>query len=140
MPDVKGDRTPVIALTSEAILARLPEFDETSYGNDSVVDLAGTSRWLTLTRQTGPERGHGGGSGVGRDFKSVQAYRDAYGKRGEQWVAEQEKRALVAAGRPDLAELVVHRSQIHEGSPWDIESFKEILPAQEDLRGGQVYF
>ena len=63
-----------------------------------------------------------------RDFRTVQAYREAYGARGEQWVVEQERRALRDAGRTDLAERVLHRSKTHEGSPWDIESFEKSDP------------
>jgi hypothetical protein len=52
----------------------------------------------------------------------------AYGDRGELWVAEQEKRSLVGAGRPDLAAKVVHKSLEDKGSAWDIESFAKEPP------------
>ncbi len=58
----------------------------------------------------------------------MKAYHEAYGKRGEDWVVEQERRALIEAGRSDLASQVVHRSRIREGSPWDIESFEKAPP------------
>ena len=117
-------------LTHEEILEQLPEFDETSYGSDSVVDLSDASQWKISTQQSGLERGGGAGSGGGESFRNAQAYRDAYGKRGEQWVVEQERRALMGAGRPDLAERVFHKSETHEGSPWDIESFEKSEPHQ----------
>ena len=114
--------------TSEEILADLPEFDEASFGGDSVVDLLGTSQWQMQTQQHKAGSGSGGGPGGGGSFKSAQAYRVAYGIRGEQWVLEQERRALRDAGRSDLAKQVLHKSQTHEGSPWDIESFEKSHP------------
>ncbi len=114
--------------TRDDILAGLPDFDESSFGSDSVVDLSGTSEWQTITQQSDLRRGSGGGSGGGGNFRDVQAYREAYGARGEQWVVEQERKALRDAGRNDLAESVTHRSKEHEGSPWDIESFEKSCP------------
>ena len=114
--------------TRDDILGALPDFDESSFGSDSVVDLSGTSEWQTITQQSDLRQGSGGGSGGGGNFRDVQAYREAYGARGEQWVVEQERRALRAAGRNDLAESVTHRSKEHEGSPWDIESFEKSCP------------
>ena len=116
------------ALTPDEILSHLPMLDETSYGRDNVVDLSAIAHWHILPERSRSERGLGGGSGRGRSFKSVQPYRDAYGKRGEEWVVEWERRALADAGKPDLAQRVVHRSKAHEGSPWDIESFEKSHP------------
>ena len=48
---------------------------------------------------------------VAETSEPSQAYREAYGARGEQWVVEQERRALRDAGRTDLAERVLHRSK-----------------------------
>ena len=116
------------APTPDEILAKLPEFDESSFGSDRVVDLSSTGQGLFPTQQTGGRRGSGSASGGGRDFRTAQAYRDAYGSRGELWVVEQEKRDLANAGKPDLAERVLHKSRTHEGSPWDIESFEKSDP------------
>ena len=116
------------ALTPEEILAQLPKFDETSFGSDSVIDLTGTSQWQIGIQQSRWERAGGGGVEGGGRFRNAQAYRDAYGIRGEQWVAEREKWALINAGKPELAERVVHKSKTHEGSPWDIESFEKSYP------------
>ena len=129
-PKERQDQPPPKAPTSNEILAKLPTFDESSYGRGRVVDLSGTSQWQLPTQQTGGRRGIGGGSGGGGDFRAAQAHRDAYGSRGEQWVVEQERRALKDAGRPDLAERVLHKSKTHEGSPWDIESFEKSDPHQ----------
>ena len=116
------------APTPEEILAQLPEFDETSYGSESVVDLSATSQWQVGAQQSRLGREGSGGFGRGGHMRSAQAYRDAYGMRGEQWVVEQERRALTNAGKPDLAKRVLHRSKTHEGSPWDIESFEKSCP------------
>ena len=129
-PKERQDQPPPKAPTPNEILAKLPTFDESSYGRDRVVDLSGTSQWQLPTQQTGGRRGIGGGSGGGGDFRTAQAHRDAHGSRGEQWVVEQERRALKDAGRPDLAERVLHKSKTHEGSPWDIESFEKSDPHQ----------
>ena len=114
--------------TSEEILAQLPDFDEASYEVGNVVDLSGTSQWHTQTQKPGLRVKGGGGPGGGGSFRNAQAYRDAYGKRGEEWVAEQERRRLKDVGRPDLAKRVNHRSQGYEGSSWDIESFEKSHP------------
>ena len=127
-PNEGKDQPPPKALTPEEILAQLPKFDGTSYGAGSVVDLTRTSQWQIVTQQSRLERESGGGFGGGGRFRNAQAYRDAYGIRGEEWVAEQEKWALRAAGKPELAERVVHKSKTHEGSPWDIESFEKSYP------------
>ena len=127
-PGERQDLAPRRAPTPNEVLAELPKFDESSYGRDRVVDLSGTSQWQLPTQQTDGRRGSGGGSRGGGDFRTAQAYRDAYGSRGEEWVVEQERRSLEEAGRPDLAERVLHTSKIHEGSPWDIESFEESDP------------
>ena len=119
---------PPMALTPEEVISQLPEFDETSYGSDRVVDLSSASQWQNPAQQLGPDRGSRGSSGGEGRLRNIQAYRDAYGKRGEQWVVEQERRALIDAGRPDLAELVLHKSETYEGSPWDIESFEKSHP------------
>ena len=126
----RQDQLPPKAPTPKEILAGLPGFDESSYGSDRVVDLSGTSQWQFPNQQTGGRRGSGGGSGGGGDFRTAQARREAYGSRGEEWVVEQERRALEDAGRPDLAERVLHKSKTHEGSPWDIESFEKSDPYQ----------
>ena len=136
----RQDQPPPKAPTPKEILATLPEFDETSYGSGSVVDLSGTSQWQTQTQQPSLGRRGGGGSSRGGGFRTAQAYRDAYGMRGEEWVVEREKRALTDIGKPDLAERVLHKSKTHEGSPWDIESFEKSDPHQSHLRGGQVNF
>ena len=127
-PNGGQNQPPPKALTPEEILAQLPKFDEASYGADSAVDLTGTSQWQIGTQQSRLEREGGGSFGGGGRFRNAQAYRDAYGIRGEQWVAEQEKWALRTAGKPDLAERVVHKAMTHEGSPWDIESFEKSYP------------
>ena len=116
------------ALTAREILDKLPKFDETSYGRDNVIDLTGTSRWQIRTQGSGFDRRGSGSSGGVPSFRNIQAYRDAYGIRGEQWVAERERQSLTEIGKPDLAERVVHRSTIREGSPWDIESFEKYYP------------
>lgn len=121
-------QSPPKTLTSEEILAKLPAFDEGGFGDDSVVDLSEHSDWRNQPQQNRFGGGSGGGSGGGGSFKNAQAYRDAYGIRGEQWVFEREVRGLRDAGKPDLAKQVRHRSQIHEGSPWDIESFEKSHP------------
>ena len=121
-------KPPPKAPTSEEILAELPEFDEASFGGDSVVNLLGTSQWQMQTQQHKVGSRSGGGPGGAGNFKSAQAYRVAYGIRGEHLVVAQERRALRDAGRSDLAEQVLHRSQTHEGSPWDIESFEKSHP------------
>ena len=126
--NVEMRQPPPMTLTPEEILSQLPEFDETSYGTDRVVDLSSASQWQNPAQQPGLDRGSRGSSGGGGTFRNLQAYRDAHGKRGEQWVVEQEKRALIDAGKPDLAELVLHKSESHEGSPWDIESFEKSHP------------
>ena len=127
-PKKRQTQRPRQSLTRDEVLATLPEFDEASFGRGSVVDLSNTSEWQNPTQQTDPRRGSGGGHHGGGDFRTVQAYREAYGARGEQWVVEQERRALRDAGRTDLAERVLHRSKTHEGSPWDIESFEKSDP------------
>ena len=127
-PNGGQNQPPPQALTPEQILAQLPKFDETSFGADSAVDLTGTSQWQIGTQQSRLERTGGGGFVDGGRFRNAQAYRDAYGIRGEQWVVEQEKWALRNAGKPELAERVVHKSKTHEGSPWDIESFEKSYP------------
>ena len=122
---------PPKTITSEEILEQLPKFDETSYGSDRVFDLSDESHWQVTPKQSGLAEGSGSGSAGRGDFSNAQAhqaYRDAYGKRGEQWVVELERRALIDAGKPDLAEQVLHKSEIHEGSPWDIESFEKFYP------------
>ena len=119
---------PPKTITSEEILEQLPKFDETSYGSDRVFDLSGESHWQVTTNQPGLARGSVGGSAGRGSFSNAQAYRDAYGKRGEQWVVEQERRTLIDAGKPDLAKQVLHKSETHEGSPWDIESFEKFYP------------
>ena len=122
-------QSPPKTLTPEDILAKLPDFDESGFGSDSVVDLSVNSDWQNQPQQNRSGGGNGGsGAGGGGNFKSAQAYREAYGIRGEQWVLELEVRALRDAGKLDLAERVVHKSQIHEGSPWDIESFEKSHP------------
>ena len=125
----KGQSRPSTkSLTSEKILAELPEFEESSFGGDSVVDLSGASQWELQTRQHKVGNGGGGGPGGGASFKNVQAYRDAYGQRGEDWVMEFEVRAFMEAGKPCLAERVLHKSKDYEGNPWDIESFEKSYP------------
>ena len=119
---------PPKAITPEEILEQLPKFDETSYGSDRVCDLSDESHWQVTTKQPGLAGGSVGGSAGRGNFSNAQAYRDAYGKRGEQWVVELERRTLIDAGKPDLAEQVLHKSDIHEGSPWDIESFEKFCP------------
>lgn len=119
---------PPETLTPEEVLEQLPRFDEASYGSDSSFDLSDVSQWQTPMQQPVIVGGSSGGSVGSRDFRNAQAYRDAYGKRGEQWVVELERRALIDAGRPDLAEQVLHKAKIHEGSPWDIESFDKCHP------------
>ena len=125
------DPTPPKTPTPEEILANLPEFDDKGFGSERVVDLSGTSHWENQTTQPGSKQGAGGGFGGPGSFKTTQAHRDAYGRRGEKWVVEWEKRALTEAGRPDLAELVRHRSEVNEGSPWDIESFEKFPPHKQ---------
>ena len=127
-PNERQRQPPLAALTPEDILNQLPEFDEASYGSESVVDLSEVSQWQIPAEQSSLVGGSGGGSGGGGNFRTAQAYRDVYGKRGEQWVVELERRALIDAGRPDLAERVLHKSESHEGSPWDIESFEKLYP------------
>ena len=127
-PGESQHQPPPKAPTPYEIFAELPGFDESSYGSNRVVDLSGTSQWQFPNQQTGGRRGSGGGSGGGGDFRTAQARREAYGSRGEEWVVEQERRALEDAGRPDLAERVLHKSKTHEGSPWDIESFQKSDP------------
>ena len=127
-PKKRQTHRPRQSLTRDEVLATLPEFDEASFGRGSVVDLSNTSEWQNPTQQTDPRRRSDGGYHGGGDFRTVQAYREAYGARGEQWVVEQERRALRDAGRTDLAERVLHRSKTHEGSPWDIESFEKSDP------------
>ena len=119
---------PPETLTPEEVLEQLPEFDEASYGSDSSFDLSDISHWQTPMQQPGFVGGSGGGSVGEGNFRNAQAYRDAYGKRGEQWVVELERRALIDAGRPGLAEQVLHKAETHEGSPWDIESFEKSHP------------
>lgn len=119
---------PPKAITPEEILEQLPKFDETSYGSDRVCDLSDESHWQVTTKQPGLAEGSVGGSAGRGNFSNAQAYRDAYGKRGEQWVVELERRTLIDAGKPDLAEQVLHKSDTHEGSPWDIESFEKFCP------------
>ncbi|MCY3992497.1 MAG: DUF3883 domain-containing protein [Caldilineaceae bacterium] len=121
-------KLPPKTLTPDEILEQLPEFDETSFGSDSALDLTNISNWRTPTQEPFWAGGSGGGSVGERNFRTVQAYRDAYGKRGEEWVVEWERRALVDAGKPDLAAQVLHTSVTHEGSPWDIESFEKSHP------------
>ena len=127
-PDELQSKLPPQILTAQEVLGKLPKIDESSFGSGSIVDLSGTSQWQIRTHQLGPEPGEGGGSGGGGGFRNAQAYRDAYGMRGEEWVVELEKQALLDAGRPDLAESVFHKSKSHEGSPWDIESFDKSYP------------
>ncbi len=123
-----GLQLPPEPLTSEEVLEQLPEFDESSYGSDSSFVLSDVSDRQTPIQQPGFVGGSGGGSVGEGNFRNAQAYRDAYGKRGEQWVVELERRALIDAGRPDLAEQVLHKAETHEGSPWDIESFEKSHP------------
>ena len=127
-PKKRHNQTTPNSRTPDEILAELPGFDESSYGSDRIIDLSGAPEWQSPTQQTGLRRGIGGGSGGGGDFRTAQAYRDAYGARGEQWVVDVERRALMDAGKPDLAERVLHKSKTHEGSPWDIESFEKTYP------------
>ena len=127
-PDERQSTPQPNSPTAEGILAQLPSFDDASYGGSNVVDLSGISRWQVLTSKSAPKPKEVGAPGSGGGFRTAQAYRDAYGRRGEQWVLEQERWALINAGRPDLANRVVHRSQTHEGSPWDIESFEKSNP------------
>ena len=127
-PNLETLQLPPKTITPEEILEQLPEFDETSYGSDRVVDLSDESHWQVTTKQLSLAVGSGGGAAGGGNFSNVQAYRDAYGKRGEQWVVELEKQALIDADKPDLAEQVLHKSDTHEGSPWDIESFEKFYP------------
>ena len=127
-PNERRNQPPYKTLTPDEILAKLPEFDETSYGSDKVFNLSGVSEWHIQTQTNDWRRKGGGGSGGGGDFRTAQAYRDTYGARGEQWVVDMERRALIDAGKPDLAECVLHKSKTHEGSPWDIESFEKSYP------------
>ena len=120
-------------LTSKEILAKLPKFDETSYGSDSFVDLTGTSEWQIRTQQSGFDRGGGGSSGGVPSFKNLQAYRDAYGIRGEEWVTEQEKHALREAGKPSLAEAGSSQVENPRRQPMGHRVVREILSVQAHL-------
>ena len=121
-------RLPPETQTAEEVLDQLPEFDEASYGSDSSLDLSDLSHWQTPMQQPGSLGGSDGGTVGEGNFRNAQAYRDAYGKRGEQWVVGLERRALIDVGRPDLAEQVLHKAETYEGSPWDIESFEKSNP------------
>lgn len=127
---LEGDEEEGQAPTVEEILTQLPDFDDESYGEDKVVDLAPTDMGQPEDTEFRTSRG---GSGGGGNLETIEAYQKAYGKRGEDWVVEQEKRALNKVGRPDLAKRVVHRSSKDEGSPWDIESFAKHPPCRPIL-------
>ena len=122
------NQQPSNTLTAEEILAELPEFEESSFGSDSVFDLLGTSQWQVQSQKNKVRSSSGASSGGGGNFKNTQAYRDAYGQRGEEWVKELEVRSLIEADKPCLAEQVLHRSKDDTGSPWDIESFEKSNP------------
>jgi hypothetical protein len=58
------------------------------------------------------------------NFKVVDELNQRLGKRGEQLVVEYERRRLIAAFRPDLAERVQHVSQSEgDGAGYDVLSF-----------------
>ncbi len=127
-----GDQTTSVAggqaPTVEEILAQLPDFDDESYRRGNVVAPPLTAD-TEQPEDTEPQTtGTGSGSSGGGSLAVAKAWREAYGKRGEKWVVEQEKWGLKKAGRPDLANQVVHKSLEDESSPWDVESFSKEPP------------
>jgi hypothetical protein len=120
--------------TVEEVLASLPVFAESSFGDSAVIELRSTD-------VTAIPMGHGSHESHGTrrrgltntEWLTRKAREEAYGRRGELWVLNCEKLKLRAVGRDDLAELIVHRSNENPGSPWDIESFEKTPPYQPIL-------
>jgi hypothetical protein len=59
------------------------------------------------------------------ESRRAQDLREESGRQGEQWVVADERRALCAAGRPDLAQLVRRVSQDDVGLGYDVLSYDD---------------
>jgi len=118
----------------DEILAQMPAFSDDSFGDTSIIELK-REEWGAMAPGHGTTGGHGRGRGglSARQFALRKVRAEAYGKRGEFWVFERERRKLQSIGKEDLANRVVHRSLENPGNPWDIESFEKSPPFERIL-------
>ena len=116
------------------ILAQMPAFSDDSFADTSIIELK-REQWEVVALGGGKGGGHGHGRGglSARQFALRKVREEAYGKRGEVWVFERERRKLQSIGKEDLAKRVVHRSLENPGNPWDIESFEKSPPFERIL-------
>jgi hypothetical protein len=118
----------------DEILAEMPAFSDGSFNDTAIIELK-RGEWGEATPTRGTSGGRGGGRGglSVRQFALRNARQEAYGKRGEIWVFERERRKLQSIGKEGLANRIVHRSLENPGSPWDIESFEKSPPFERIL-------
>ena len=124
----KTDETPVIPTEAE-VLSSLPDFTEASFAREYVINMQGQDLVPVPIGSGSHGKYHKAHGGLTKEQWEIRRIKEAaYGKRGELWVFEYEKRLLKELGKNDLSERVVHCSIEKPGSPWDIESFEKTPP------------